>query len=535
MKKYVIEREAQLPRAAYPEEVGIDSRVLRRIVDDLTAQNLELHTLMVLRHGKVAFETYRAPYAPQYPHVMFSVSKSVTSCAVGFAVSEGRLTLETPVLEIIPELCADENQAFMRNMTVWHLITMTAGKVMSYTADKRKNQWIQDFADARWNYAPGEGWNYCNENIYLLCVILHRVCGCSVVEYLTPRLFEPLHIPVPVWETDGSKIEAGGWGLQLTTESLAKITLCYTQGGVFDGKQVIPADWVAASGSAQVMQPMQGDRFAGNGYGYCHWINPYPNSFRSDGVFSQAGIVFLDESACIVYTGGEAFADKVLDCVFLHVPDLFCEPRHEPAIDAKSIALPAYQTLYQTPRSVMMERFLDGKVIHFAQAAQTVPELVGYPVSVMPFVVFFMSAEKAGGVNFIRMRFEENALKFSWSEGDERNTILCGMDGVPRVCKIKLGGLDFIVASEAAWEGGSKLHVWVRPLGSVAQRRMTFTFRGNQVRMLPRSNPALHAIADFFEPFLHDTVGNPVIATVAAKSLSKVAMLAEPLHIGTVR
>ncbi|MDR3313676.1 MAG: serine hydrolase, partial [Oscillospiraceae bacterium] len=139
-----------LERALSPEAAGVSSARLAALVADAVEAGLELHSLMVLRHGKVAFESFRPPYAAGNPHVMFSVSKSVTSTAVGFALAEGLLTLESKVADLVPELRGDTTDENLENLTVWHLLTMTAGKLPSPMADKGKNRWVADYAESKW-------------------------------------------------------------------------------------------------------------------------------------------------------------------------------------------------------------------------------------------------------------------------------------------------------------------------------------------------------------------------------------------------
>jgi len=528
--------EKKLPRAKCPQEVGVSPGVLAAMMRDAIDNELEWHSVMVVRHGKVAYETFRKPYSPNFPHVMFSVSKSITSCAVGFAVEEGLLAVEDPVLDHIPEMreYAPEDPN-LEALTVRHLLTMTAGKLVSPMADKAKKRWLKDYADGKWSYPPGQGWNYSSESTYLLCAILKNATGMCVVDYLMPRLFGPLGIPRPFWEDDGRGVEAGGWGLYLTTESFAKIMTCYAQGGVFEGKQVIPAAWVEASGRFQEQNgDHRTDEHSSNGYGYCFWLNCVPGSYRADGVFSQMGLIFPEYDACVMTTGGEIFTRKTLEYLFRYLPQLFESDQALPAGEGIP-GLPDYPVLAAAPHSAAMEERLEGRTVLFPSATQQVPKLFGFPVSVMPVAVFFMSADKAGGIDQVRFRFQGDTLKFSWNEGEERNTVLCGMDGRARLCKITLGGVDFIVSCCAAWEGQDRLHVWIRPVNSVAERRLTFTFKGGQVRMLPRSAPSISVMAEYAAPFAATMIPNPVLGQFISNSMSAIIAGAEPTHFGYLR
>ena len=106
-------KKSSIQRAGFPEQVGISSAAIVDFIEDLNKCGIETHSLMFLRHGKVAFETWAEPYAPEIPHMMFSVSKSFTSTAVGFAIEEGLLSLETRLIDIFPEYTPkkkDENR-----------------------------------------------------------------------------------------------------------------------------------------------------------------------------------------------------------------------------------------------------------------------------------------------------------------------------------------------------------------------------------------------------------------------------------------
>ena len=175
-----------LPRADFPEQVGVSSKAISELLDDFERSGIELHSIMILRHGKVAFETWRDPYAPDIPHTMYSVSKSFASIATGFAIDEGLLTLDTKVIDIFPEYRPQKYDANLEKMTVFHLLTMTAGKDVSVLENKAKVSWLKSFFGARWAFAPGEGWKYISENCYVLCAIIQKLTGMTVREYLAP-------------------------------------------------------------------------------------------------------------------------------------------------------------------------------------------------------------------------------------------------------------------------------------------------------------------------------------------------------------
>ena len=117
---------------------------------------------------------------------------------------------------------------------------MTSGKQPSYLLNKTDKDWLRHLVGAKWIFDPGEKFEYVNENIYALCAVLQRVTGVTVTDFLDERLFKPLGIDKPFWETDHGGVESGGWGIFLKTEDLAKIMLCYLNEGKWKNKQIIP-------------------------------------------------------------------------------------------------------------------------------------------------------------------------------------------------------------------------------------------------------------------------------------------------------
>lgn len=502
-------KKISLERAEYPEQVGVSSREIAELIKDFKESGIEAHSFMILRHGKVAFESWAEPYAPDIPHAMYSVSKSFTSAAVGFAVSEGLITTDTRLIDIFPECRKDEPDANLEMLSVHHLLSMQSGKGVSVFTDKGKNQWIKDFFDAPWSFTPGDGhWEYISENQYMLCAMLTRVTGMSVIEYLTPRLFEPLGIDIPFWEKDIDGIEAGGWGLFLKTEDLAKFTLCYQQKGMFNGKQIIPADWVHKS------QKVQAENSAFNktpdsqsGYGYCFWRCAGTNGYRADGMFSQFGIVAKDYDACFILTAGEIDEQKTRDCIWRHFPKCLIEIDSEETPEVKPALAPIEDDLPEMPRSEL-EAEIGGKMMKFQK--NLVLTTAGFPVSMLPIPIVYMSGDRAGGITNVVFEFQQDTCTMTWDEGDEHNTIICGMDGMARKSPITLAGMPFTANSTAAWTAENELTVHMRPLQAVCQRIIRFCFEEDgDITFYPSSKQPITALAEylkkdvdvFFPPF----------------------------------
>ncbi|MBQ3603205.1 MAG: serine hydrolase [Clostridia bacterium] len=494
-----------IPRAAYPEEAGVSSDIIARLIEDIEHSGIETHSLMVIRHGKVAFEQWRKPYGPDYMHIMYSVSKSVTSTAAGFAVSEGLLSLDTRIVDVFPEYCQNKADEDLEKITLHHLLTMTAGKAVSIMADRTSANWVKDYIETKQGYTPGEGWSYINENTYMVVAMIAKLTGQTLTEYLTPRLYEPLGIEATQWERESNGIETGGWGLYLKTEDLAKIALCYLNKGIYNGKQVIPAEWVELAAADYTEHIENGA--PKNGYGYFIWGCEQENTYRFDGMFSQFAFVYKDYDAVIVTTSNELDEDKALECIARHDKEMFFDGEAPETVEIPEFsALPELEARERQPEQ---ESKIEGKTIKLTP--NPVLAAVGFPLSVLTIPAVYMSVYKGGPMDNIRFNFYEDECTMYWTEGKDSNIIHIGLDGNARYSRMTLGNLKYTACSSAAWLDKKTLEVWIRPLESINQRRLKFVFKGNSVLVEPSSMPTTEYITSKLAPTLRNEITNETL------------------------
>lgn len=532
--KTLEEKKSAIPRASSAESVGVDSKEVQAFIDECKNDGIELHSIMVVRHGKVACEAFKEPYSPTIPHMMYSVSKSFTSTAIGFAIDEGYMSLETKFLDVFPELRPTKFDQYLDKLNVFDLLTMQGGKSVSPMVDRTKDTWLQDFVNSPWAFEPGTEFLYISENMYVLCAMIHRLTGMSVTEFLTPRLYEPLGIDVPYWETCPRGIEAGGWGLFLKTEDLAKFALCYSQHGMYDGKQVIPEWWTvdATKGIADNSPKSDGDQDGMNGYGYCFWRNGgYEKSYRADGMFSQFGIVFEDLDAVVAITGGNIDEQQARSAVWNHFPKAFNDEITDG--DGVQIKIEPYAKMEKSERSPLEEE-ISGRSLVFGKAH--VLTVIGMPVSVLPLASVFMEKDKAGNISNVRFHFHENDMTMTWSEGDERNTISVGLDGEYRYDSAVLGGISYTTAATAAWTSENTLEVQIRPVETIAERHLVFTFKdGGKVTMEPSTLPPSSVMLDNIKTSVKHIIASESVAEIASKAISLANPFADPTHYGSIK
>jgi len=309
-----------LPRCA-PGDVGVDEAGIMAFLDAVEQKVGGLHSLMLLRHGKVAAEGWWKPYDPRYPHMLFSLSKSFTSTAVGLAVAEGRLSVEDRVLSFFPDEAPARPSANLAAMRVRHLLTMSTGHTTDTTgptASAKDGNWAKAFLALPVEHEPGAPFVYNSTATYMLSAIVQKLTGKRLVEYLKPRLFDPLGIRGMTWQTCPRGIDTGGWGLSVKTEDIARFGQLYLQRGMWRGRQIVPADWIAAATSKQVPNGDDPNNDWNQGYGYQFWRCRH-NVYRGDGAFGQYCIVMPDQDAVVAITSGVGDMGAVLNCVWDHL------------------------------------------------------------------------------------------------------------------------------------------------------------------------------------------------------------------------
>lgn len=268
-----VHTEKSLPRKSL-KELGISARNLIGFLEYLKAHSIEVHSLMLVRHGHVAAEGWWAPYGPDLPHMLFSLSKSFTSSAIGMAVQEGKLSVDDPVVSFFPEDVPEEISPNLAAMQIKHLLMMGTGHAldtMDPLARSKDGNWVRAFLELPVEHEPGTFFVYNTGATYMLSAILQKATGETLLQYLQPRLFEPLGIVNPTWESCPRGINTGGFGLKVTTEDIAKFGQLYLQKGLWQGQRLLEESWVDAATSKQISNGDGGDSDWAQGYGYQFW------------------------------------------------------------------------------------------------------------------------------------------------------------------------------------------------------------------------------------------------------------------------
>jgi len=304
---------ADLPRSG-PEAQGVSSSALLSFVEAADKNVDAMNSFMLVRHGHVVAEGWWSPYGARSPHSLYSLSKSFTSTAVGLAISEGKLSLDDEVLKFFPEDAPAEPGKNLKSMRVSDLLRMSTGHQdePKRTPDR---PWTKSFLAQPVPFKPGTHFLYNTSATYMLSAIVQKVTGKTLLDYLEPRLFEPLGVEHPTWEASPQGVSAGGYGLSVRTEDIARFGQLYLQRGKWNGKPLIPAGWVDEATARQTSNGSNPKSDWDQGYGYQFWRSRH-GAYRGDGAFGQYCLVLPEQDAVIAITSGVKDMQAVLDLVW---------------------------------------------------------------------------------------------------------------------------------------------------------------------------------------------------------------------------
>jgi CubicO group peptidase (beta-lactamase class C family) len=349
---------ADLPRSS-PEAQGVSSSAVRAFVEAADKDIDSLHSFMLVRRGHVIAEGWWAPYAAETPHMLFSLSKSFTSTAVGIAAADGKLSIDDPVLKFFPDDVPAGPSANLKAMRLSDLLRMSTGQ-QAEPARKSTEPWARTFLAQPVPFKPGTHFLYNTSATYMLSAAVQKATGETVLDYLKPRLFAPLGIAHPTWEASPQGISAGGYGLSVRTEDIAKFGQLYLQKGKWNGRQLVPEAWVEAATARQTSNGSNPKSDWDQGYGYQFWRCRH-GAYRGDGAFGQYCVVLPDQEAVIAITAGVRDMQAVLNLIW---------DKLLPAM--KPAALAADEDAAKKLAST-----LKGLTIHVPEAKGTAPKVAG--------------------------------------------------------------------------------------------------------------------------------------------------------------
>ncbi len=309
-----------LPRSS-PSQQQVDPAAVHAFLDAMDARDdIEMHSLMVVKHGHVVAEGWWSPYSPERVHLLYSLSKSFTSTAAAFAQQEGLLDLDDTLVSHFPEIDADITDPRSREIRLRHVAAMASGHTREMVDDafeRDLEEPVRGFLLHPPPQTPGTVFAYNQPCTYSLAAVVQRRAGTTLTEYLRPRLFDPLGIDEVGWASYPRGRELGFTGLHARTEDIAKLGLLHLQRGRWGDDQLIPEAWVDEATRSQVDNPHEPNPDWRQGYGFQFWMSQH--GYRGDGAFGQFCLVLPEQDAVVATTCATEEMQAVLDAVWEHL------------------------------------------------------------------------------------------------------------------------------------------------------------------------------------------------------------------------
>ena len=310
-------------RYGQPEEAGIPSGALVRYLKALERQRVCMHSLLILRHGRIAYEANWAPMHSTDLHRMYSVSKSFVSVAIGLLASEGKISLDDPVVEYFPEYAGEGLHPYTRKATVREMLKMSSLFDDQPYDGAKDDAWIPCFFRTKPQHASGGVFCYDTMATVLCTAIVERVSGQKILNYLRPRFLDPIGFSEDAWCVETPEgVSWAGSGILCSARDLAKFANVCMRRGEYEGEQLLPREYMEEATSYQISNLVNKRTFQ-SGYGYQFWMLP-EHGFGCLGMGGQLAFCFPERDLVFVttadtqelgdrqYAAGHLFYDVVL-------------------------------------------------------------------------------------------------------------------------------------------------------------------------------------------------------------------------------
>lgn len=452
-------------KTSTPEAQGMDSAQMAAMFDTIKTFNYDVHHVQVIRNGYTVAECHYGPYEAEDSHIVYSITKSVTSALIGKAIEEGYIkSVDDKVLNYFPNHTIQNVSDYKSAMTIKDLLTMRTGFDWLENGDysnpnnstalfHRSENPIQYMLDLPVVEAPGKTFNYSTGATHLLSGILTAATQKSAEAYAKEKLWEPLGITSAYWGKDNQNINEGGSRSFYTSGDLAKIGYLFLNNGNWDGQQVLSKEWVKESTTIQVETPKGPAGYGG--YGYQWWKNPY-DGYSARGYGGQFLFVLPETNLVVVFMGN------------------FNSSYFKPESMVKEYLIPACVSetaLKENPESqkLLSDLIAEEEKPEAAMPVPEVPEIVSYAKGKV------FDAEKDGKVAIDFEKGKETATLHWFVDGFQYD-VPVGLDNLYRFSDCQ----DFFLKDKMSQVGfrgtwSDKKTFEIEILAKEAERRYTLT------------------------------------------------------------
>ena len=455
-----------------PESVGVRSEGILGFLEEAERRGVELHGMMLLRHGKVCAEGWWKPYNPDSPHMMYSFTKSLTSTAIGFARQEGKIALEDKLCDIFPDKMPENAGENVRSCTVRDLLTMTCGhhtEIMMFDPDG--SDWVTNFLAHEFPHVPGTTFLYNTAGTNLLVAILKRRTGEDLMAYLKPRLFEKIGMSDIECFTMPDGIQMGGAGSRIKTEDMARFIQFVANHGAWNGEQLLEKEWfeMATAKQVETISPAY-DSASPDwrvGYGFQFWRCVPEHVCRADGAFGQYGIIFEEKDAVLILQSAAADQQEQLTCAWMHILPALTDEETLPENPLTHVLQHRLANAEMHPmlssRNPISERTSGGKIYTPKEKLPGLVDFIGGVWIVQP---------QGGMLESISLTFEKDKAILTAKQDNGTVTLDIGMNS--HFAMGTLGGRTY--GAVGRWRGANRFETEIRCAEAVGGKRWIWNF-----------------------------------------------------------
>jgi CubicO group peptidase (beta-lactamase class C family) len=451
-------------KTSTPEEQGLDSAKLAEGLLAIREKGTRIHSLLVIRDGRLFLDAYFYPYDGSTVHDMASVTKSVTTTLIGIAVDQGVLSLDDPMLSFFPDVTITYPDPRLEKVTVRDLAMMANGLESTGVAQdeatlaemESSSDWLKTAVDRPMAYNPGTKFVYDSPGMHILSGILQNKTGMTELEFARQYLFGPLGIKNVIWPVDPQGYTHGFGNICLHPRDAARIGYLWLNQGMWDGQQIVSSQWVAETFKTQMKTEM------GDNYSYGWWTTENDGVVETIFALGRGGQyirVVPFANVVIVVTGSNLEYNEIEPYILAAVVDL------------ESPLPPNPQGVAKLGRAL--------KIIQQAPPAQAVPALPEMARMISGKTYLF--EPNPTHIQSIRFDFDDSAeagMEMLFDHTAEKYSGKIGLDGVFRLTP---GENGLPAGLRGRWDKADK---FIMDLETIANREAfiyVIQFNGDQI------------------------------------------------------
>ena len=429
-------------RTSTPEEQGMDSEKLVKLLEWIENDGADFHNLLVIRHGYVVLDASTYPFKTSQPHWMSGIACSTVSALTGIAIDQGYIkSVDQSIWDFFSKETTANMDAKKEAITLAHLLTATPGlglgqNMYKLTADDQS--WVQYMLDQPMMFAPGQLCLFSDGFPHLVSAIISKATGKSAFEFAQPNLFGPLGMTNVSWWADPQGVSEGCDGVAWSAYDLAKLGYLYLHHGEWDGQQIVSPGWIETSTS-----PLVDMHSPPTFLGYL-WANSKCGTRNDYSCYAASGVgislwVVPDLDLIVVVTGYYADSRSVMVNIYI---------------------VPAAQSDSALPPNPAAQETLQAKVDVFANPVPAAVPAPPDPQAQISGQTYALDKNDMGWTSLMISFGEQEALLTLEIQG-RRLELPVGLDGVFRVSSAGLPGdvplwrpvSDVPLALKGTWEG----------------------------------------------------------------------------------